>query len=436
MITHKLNFNNFAWLEKHKGILEILSQNGEEARFVGGAVKNSLLSIPIGDFDVATSNTPEQVVKICQDLGLTVIPTGLSHGTVTVLMNGTAYEVTTLRTDVTTDGRHAQVAFTRDWSHDAERRDFTINAVYLDKNGEFLDYFNGLDDLENGIIRFIGSAEKRIQEDYLRILRFFRFFIGYGIGDPDAEGLFYCRKYARCLVDISIERITKEFLTFLSYDNVENMIVGIKCMGDCGIFSVIFDKHFHKVHDLANFISFVDFEKELRCGSSNLLKLMFLSPNYWTKLRLSNKQIKHIKSLNYDDFLQNHNLSIISQNEIQNIETLLKNIKKEKVFSMLYQYGNTVLRDLFILYLYYAKVNLSHGFSGDIGSIFCAFLDEITHYVMPVFPLSGADLMNFNIEAGKKMGDILHVAKQYWLNNNCYSTKEDCLNFLKNNSYI
>lgn len=308
---HNLNFDNFEWLNKHKYILEIL----DDAKFVGGAVKNSLLSLPINDFDVATSHSPEDVTKICQNHGLSVIPTGLSHGTVTVMINGVGYEVTTLRSDVKTDGRHASVEFIKDWRHDAERRDFTINAVYLDKNGEFLDFFNGVKDLRNGIIRFIGSAEKRIQEDYLRILRFFRFFVGYGIGGPNEEALFFCEKYAHCLRGISIERITKEIMTLLSYRNLENLQTGICAMHECGVLKEVFFKESafkegslsEGTLNVSEFRAFLDFENcildndtlerdtlQRYTASSALLRLFMLSPENWSNLCLSNSQKKHI----------------------------------------------------------------------------------------------------------------------------------------------
>jgi poly(A) polymerase len=168
-------------------LLAALDQNGEEARVVGGAVRNALLGEPIGDIDVATTALPAEVIKRAQAQGFKTVPTGIDHGTVTVVIDGRPFEVTTLREDVETFGRKARVAFGHDWKKDAERRDFTINALSVARDGTVHDYTGGLADLATRRIRFIGDPAARIAEDYLRILRFFRFHAHYGEGLPDAS---------------------------------------------------------------------------------------------------------------------------------------------------------------------------------------------------------------------------------------------------------
>ena len=185
------------------------------ARYVGGAVRDTLLGIPVADIDVATIHPPREVVRRLQAAGIKAVPTGIAHGTITAVADGTVVEVTTLRRDVTTDGRHAEVAFTDDWQADAARRDFTMNALYADMRSHPLhDYFGGTADLRAGRVRFIGDPLRRIAEDHLRILRFFRFLARFGDA-PDAEGLAACIARANDLMALSRERIADELLKLL-----------------------------------------------------------------------------------------------------------------------------------------------------------------------------------------------------------------------------
>ena len=173
-------------------LLSALDGGGEETRVVGGAVRNLLLGEPASDIDLATTALPQETMRRGKAAGFKAVPTGIEHGTVTLVADGTSFEVTTLRRDVETDGRRAKVVFGRDFVADALRRDFTINALGLGRDGTVHDYCGGLDDLAQRRVRFIGDATARIREDYLRILRFFRFHARYGVGAPDAEGLSAC----------------------------------------------------------------------------------------------------------------------------------------------------------------------------------------------------------------------------------------------------
>ncbi len=190
----------------------VLDCDGEEARVVGGAVRNALLGVPIAEIDVATTAVPDEVVKRVTAAGFKPVPTGIEHGTVTVVIDKHPFEVTTLRKDVETYGRHAKVEFGRDWKADAERRDFTINALSATRDGTVYDYAGGLDDLGQRRVRFIGDPAKRIAEDYLRILRFFRFHAAYGSGRLDAAGLAACIAGRDGLDQLSRERVRMELL--------------------------------------------------------------------------------------------------------------------------------------------------------------------------------------------------------------------------------
>lgn len=202
-------------------LLDALDAAGGQTRFVGGAVRDTLAGRPVSDVDLATRLMPQAVVERIREAGLKVVPTGLAHGTVTVVLpDGAAVEVTTLRRDVSTDGRRATVAFSDDWREDAARRDFTINALYADPaSGAIHDYFGGEDDLARGLVRFIGDARQRIAEDHLRILRFFRFHARYGGGAPDELAYDACAERANDLMALSRERIADEMLKLLASDD-------------------------------------------------------------------------------------------------------------------------------------------------------------------------------------------------------------------------
>jgi poly(A) polymerase len=196
-------------------LLAALARGAIAARFVGGCVRNAVLGRPIDDIDIAVTAPPETVMRALEAAKIKVVPTGLRHGTVTAIADGRTFELTTLRRDVETDGRRAVVAFTDDWQQDAERRDFTFNALYSDPDGTLYDPFDGRADLAAGRVRFIGDADRRIAEDHLRVLRFFRFHAWYGRPPFDAAGLAACRRNVGLLADLSGERVSKELLRLL-----------------------------------------------------------------------------------------------------------------------------------------------------------------------------------------------------------------------------
>jgi tRNA nucleotidyltransferase/poly(A) polymerase len=211
------SLKNAEWLKRPQTacVFSALSTDGAVIRAVGGAVRNALLGLPVTEVDLATTALPERVMALAKAAGLKAVPTGIEHGTVTVIADGTPFEVTTLRRDVETHGRHATVAFTEDWGEDAKRRDFTLNALYADRDGTVFDPLGGYCDLIAGRVRFIGNAEARIKEDYLRILRFFRFNAYYGKAPLDAEGLAACVRLRAGLSQLSAERVAGELRRIL-----------------------------------------------------------------------------------------------------------------------------------------------------------------------------------------------------------------------------
>ena len=217
-------------------VLDILNRDGEEARVVGGAVRNALIGQPVAEIDVATTALPDEIVRRAQAAHLRALPTGIAHGTVTLLADGVPFEVTTLREDVETYGRKAKVAFGRDWRRDAERRDFTINALSWSRDGVVHDYVGGLADLAARRVRFIGDAAARIAEDYLRILRFFRFHAAYGEGEPDAAALHACIEAREGLQSLSRERVRMELLKLVV---ARRAAEAVRVMADTGLLVTI-----------------------------------------------------------------------------------------------------------------------------------------------------------------------------------------------------
>src|SRR3982075_1923173 len=218
-------------------VLDLLNGNGEEARVVGGAVRNALLQIPIGDIDIATTAVPNEVIRRAKAAGIKSVPTGIDHGTVTLVVDAKPFEVTSLREDTETFGRKAKVAFGRDWIVDARRRDFPINGLSVDSAGVVHDHVGGLDDIAARRVRFIGDPDLRIAEDYLRILRFFRMHAAFGAGEPDRAGYLACIRGRAGLATLSAERLRMEMLKLMV---AEGAVQAVIAMEDGGLLLALF----------------------------------------------------------------------------------------------------------------------------------------------------------------------------------------------------
>ncbi len=222
-----------------RAVLDALQAVGgpDCVRFVGGCIRNALMGQTVDALDLATRLLPEIAMQALQAAGLKVVPTGIAHGTVTAVSKGRPYEITTLRRDVSTDGRNATVAFTDDWAEDAARRDFRLNALYADAQGRVFDPTGaGVEDAREGRIVFVGDPETRIREDYLRILRFFRFFAWYGRGEPDVAGLKACADLSEGMVRLSAERVSKELLKLLAAPDPRP---AVRAMAQAGVLACI-----------------------------------------------------------------------------------------------------------------------------------------------------------------------------------------------------
>lgn len=287
------------WLGRQgiRRLLKALGAKGGHARFVGGAIRDFLLGEHPVDLDLATDHSPEEVIQRLETAGIKAIPTGIEHGTITAISSGTVVEVTSLRADVSTDGRRATVVFTKDWQADAGRRDFTINAIYADPySGELFDFFGGLDDLKSRTVRFIGEPLQRIAEDHLRILRYFRFHARYGHGEPDPHALEACTERANDLMALSRERIADELLKLLALDDPTPTV---QLMLDRGLFVPVVPE----IDDSARLASVVEAERAAALTPAPLRRLASLLPldpevasRVAGRLKLSNKAKKRLVS--------------------------------------------------------------------------------------------------------------------------------------------
>jgi poly(A) polymerase len=364
-----------------RAIVECLREDGEAPRLVGGAVRDALLGLPVSDIDIATPLTPPEVINRLESAGLRAIPTGIEHGTVTALADDAKAEVTTLRRDVSTDGRHAIVAFSRDWKEDAARRDFTINALYADpESGIVFDYFGGLTDLDTGLVRFIGNPEARIAEDHLRILRFFRFHTRFGKGAPDQASLDACMKAADSLSTLSAERIADELLKLLSLPDPAN---SVQLMLGGGIFV-----HFLPEADKAGadaLLRLVEREQSASLTPSPIRRLAALLPCDATttdrvakRLKLSNKHREELAAL-------------------ANVEQPYA----QQTRSLAYRLGIEAARDLIVL-------------RADDREWQSA-LAALDNWAPPIFPIKGGMLIARGLPPGKLVTATLRAVENQWI---------------------
>jgi poly(A) polymerase len=295
----ELSLDAAKWRKK-RGMKRLLGALGADeglTRYVGGAVRDDLLGLAVSDIDLATRIPPDEVIRRLEKAKIKAVPTGIDHGTVTAVSDGQPFEITTLRRDVSTDGRRATVAFTDDWKEDAARRDFTINALFADPvTGELFDYFGGLDDLQHRHIRFIGDPLQRIAEDHLRILRFFRFHARFDAGEPDEAALDACTVRANDLMALSRERIADELLKLLDMPGPSSTV---EIMLERAILKPILPEI--ELSRLANLKSLIAAEREAGVEPNALRRLAALLPrdgaianDIGVRLRLSNKARKRL----------------------------------------------------------------------------------------------------------------------------------------------
>jgi len=383
-------------IKEAKIIFSHLNDIGKESavRFVGGCVRKAICGESIDDIDLATSFEPDEVKKRLNKENIKVLDTGISHGTVTAILNKKKFEITTLRKDVSTDGRHANVEFTSNWKEDALRRDFTINAIYADIEGRIFDPLNGISDLQNGIIKFIGSSEERIQEDYLRILRYFRFSIQYSKVDYDQNTIRSIKQYINGLNKISNERIFDELKKILTLKNVHRL----------------FSHNISKEIFLNIFPQFKYYER-LKIIDSLDSKLRDRYDNYLILASLILDQTN-----NHEYFCHKYKMSNSIKNRFKYISINFENFVKKNFFleenlkKLIYLSNKSSVRDLLLFSVCANK------------KIKTLSIEKLINYVskceIPKFPISGDYLKKYGYETGEALGKKLKSLEEKWIENN------------------
>ena len=370
-------------------VLALLNGGGEEARVVGGAVRNALLNIPTGDIDIATTALPEEVIRRAKASGIKSVPTGIEHGTVTLVADAQPFEITTLREDVETFGRKAKVAFGRDWIRDAQRRDFTINGLSVSADGTVHDHVGGLDDIAAKHVRFIGDPDSRLAEDYLRILRFFRIHAAYGTGEPDRAGYLACTRARAGLATLSVERVRMEMLKLVV---AEGAAQAVDAMNDGGLLLPIFGGVTYR----GPFTAMIAAERALGLQPDAIRRLGALgvavtedAKRLATRLRLTNGETRALDSMGHRWWR-------------------LAGMDEATARRRLYRLGETRYRDR--LMLAWARAGRD---SDPTPWKNLATLPE--RWSAPKFPLKAADFVARGFAEGPALGHVLALAEDAWL---------------------
>jgi poly(A) polymerase len=377
------------------------------ARFVGGCVRNTLVGRPVDDIDIATRLTPEETTKAVQAAGLKAVPTGVEHGTVTAISGKRPYEITTLRRDVSTDGRRAVVAFTDDWGEDARRRDFTLNALYASRDGTIFDPTgHGVADARTGRIVFVGEPVERLHEDYLRILRFFRFFAWYGRGGPDAAAVAACAELKGQIPTLSAERIAKELLKLLAADDPRE---AVELMLQTGVLEMILPEPIA----MARFKGLVEIEADQLFESDAVLRLAALLPDdqlvgarVAEALRLSNADRDRIVAA------------------LAPSPALKSWMSPKEIRRAVYREGAKAFRD---------RAKLAWAASGRtaVTPQWRGMIALAEGWVRPEFPLTGEDVMAAGVPKGPMVGQVLREVEDWWIDQDFLDDKLSAIEKLK-----
>ena len=381
-------------------LLHAYTSHGVVLRFVGGCVRDAVLGRAITDIDLATPALPERVMEIAKKENLKAIPTGIEHGTVSIVIDSRLFEVTTLRQDVACDGRHAEVAYTDDWQADASRRDFTMNALSMDAQGHITDFFGGVKDAKAGRVKFIGDAGQRIQEDGLRILRFFRFLATHGQGEADQDALVACEHYRHMLDNLSGERIHKEMMKLFSADNP---LHALKAGQSIHIWNAVL---MSDAPDIKALEMLINYENTGDIALDPLLRIV-----------LSVKRDKHaVHALVARWKCSNREKKMLgSYVDAPLIDIDMSEQEQKKRIRRLGA-------ELFVTSVVMSAISQQH----DIRKYEAMFTLAKT-WPIPHFPLRGADLKALGFDDGPVLGDTLRALEEVWESSNYHSSKDELL---------
>ena len=381
-------------------IFDIVRNHGGTIRFVGGAVRDVLSGKTGFDLDLSTDLSPDELAEACEDAGVRTIPIGLKYGTLGVLINDTLLEITSLRKDVKTDGRHAEVEFTDNWEEDAMRRDLTINAIYADEQGNVFDYYNGINDLEKGIVRFIGKPEQRIKEDYLRILRFFRFHSLFAKTPMDKKALKACIDNKDGLKNVSIERIRDEFIKILLTPNAANVV------------KVILDNEI-----LGNWLGKSEYTDNLDF-LSKLEKSCNITPNAMRRLFVlyfPNKSLAENIAMRLHLTKHQKEMLVAWTNDKVGIENIVEPELRKKV---IFTYGKEFCLDKLLIEASKQQIVPEH---------LVDMKESIYNEIVPIFPVSGKDIIKAGKTENSLIGATLDRLKQEWIDSGFSLSRDELL---------
>ena len=389
-------------------IFSLLNEKEDTARFVGGCVRDSIIGLKTNDIDIATKLNPEDVVKILGSESIKVVPTGIDHGTVSVFSKDFNFEITTLRSDISTDGRHAEVIFSDSWEEDSLRRDFTINSIYLKQNGELYDPHNGIQNLKDKKIIFIGNPDERINEDYLRILRFFRFNAFYGNNNLklSSDSIKACIKNKNKIKKLSSERVQNEFFKIL---NSSDPYFIVSIMRKIEILDLLFE---HKV-ETKIFKKLLLIEKENSFSKNHILR--------FASLALKNKKINsnNLQMFNFSK-KERKELCLLTNQEFE----IYNKLNKSDIKKILYSIDRKTLKDM-------AKLSWALSNNRVTNKNWKNVLSQIDKVAIPIFPLKAKDILDYGLEEGPIIGEILKTVEQDWIDSNFEHNKENLLFKLK-----
>ena len=403
-----LNPQQFSWMQGEDIASLFAAFPKGRLRFVGGCVRNALMGVEVGDIDLATQLTPEEVIGALDKVNIRHVPTGIAHGTITAVIDGKPFEITSLRKDVETDGRRAVVAFTQDWAEDAQRRDLTINALYADNNGTVYDPTGqGLDDLKAMKFRFVGEAEARVQEDYLRILRFFRFLAWYGgKAKVDANALKACRENRRGLKKLSAERVWSELKKLLLARDPSRAV-------QIMLTNEILDTLLPEASNAEGLSKMVALESREAIAPDPLLRLMAMSAREPLQMALLCKRLKMSTK-------ETARLRAWSDSSV----ALDPHASDPEKLKAIYFAGKQTVIDR-------ARVRAA-GEEDTLMSVrWMSLADLAMGWTPPEFPLSGKDLKAAGVEPGPKMGKVLEALKALWVRSNFTADRDKLLMALK-----
>ncbi|MBW3096123.1 CCA tRNA nucleotidyltransferase [Pseudohoeflea coraliihabitans] len=402
-----------SWFESERlrSIFRLLNTDGGEGRVVGGAVRNTLLGAPVADIDMATTLLPDEVMRRAGAAGIKALPTGIEHGTVTLVIEGQPFEVTSLRTDVKPSGRHAEVAFGADWAADAARRDFTINALYADSAGRIFDPTGGLADIKTRTIRFIGDAEQRIVEDHLRILRFFRFFAWYGGGRPDAGGLKACVRQRDTLGKLSAERVWKELKVLLSAPSPGRALLWMR---QSGILTALLPET--EKWGIDAIAGLVELEEALALDIDPMIRLMAMLPPDAERLAKLAVRLKLSKA---------EAARLVAWANAPAADAALAGTALDR---QLYLHGAAAVIDRLTVALATLKARPEEPNAAAMAAFghLKGQLQRARAWKRPQFPVSGKDLLAVGMAPGETIGARLKAGEARWIDSN-FSLDRDSL---------